>query len=312
MKRFKTILAVLLALSLAFALCACGEQPTATVPSLAPIPSSEPIPTPAPTPDSTPEPDPAVGEYRALCAKFSPAYLAAAIGYEGELPEPDTQYVDYPSMAGYSVTLDSDGTGYLNWGEDNQGPIDSWSLEGTSLLLKAGVSEIRGSLENSVMTLILDDGMELCFALPGADTSGIETITLDQYLALFPEPGAEYPAEGEYRLFALEREGYLVDSTDLEMASILNLSEGGTGFMTYDEDRAEITSWVLNGEDLTITLDDGGSAGATLRNGVLILDVVGNGESLLYYAQEGVDLSSFPVLSLEEFLAAIASEQPAG
>lgn len=103
-----------------------------------------------------------------------------------------------------------------------------------------------------------------------------------------------------------------MDSADLDMVSTLILDEGGTGFMSFNEDSMEVSSWVLDGEDLSITVSDGSSAGGTLRDGVLILDIEGNGESLLYYAQEGVDLSSFAVMSLDEVLAAMAAAESAG
>lgn len=309
MKTIRTLLSVFLLLSLALALCACGGQPaaeTASAPAASLDSITDKLPeSPAPTEDYS-------GEYTAVCARFSLAYVAAAAGFEGPLPDVDDQYVDYPTIAGSTVTLNSDGSGYLDFGEDNRGPIDSWSVDGSTLRFQAGVSDFEGSLENGVMTLTIDDGFALCLALPDADVSAMHIVPLEDMISLLLPAEPEYPAEGEYTMFAILREGYLVDSADLDMVSTLILDEGGTGFMSFNEDSMDVSSWVLDGEDLSITVSDGGSAGGTLRDGVLILDIEGNGESLLYYAQEGVDLSSFAVMSLDEVLAAMAAAESAG
>jgi hypothetical protein len=101
-----------------------------------------------------------------------------------------------------------------------------------------------------------------------------------------------------------------VDSHDLEMTSILTLNADSTGYMVFNDDGMEISSWVLDGETLTIVMLDGGSAEASLRDGILILDIMGTGESLIYYALEGRDLSSFKLMTLAEYQQAIADGTP--
>ena len=113
------------------------------------------------------------------------------------------------------------------------------------------------------------------------------------------------PAAGEYTLFAVETEGFLVQSDTMELTSVLRLDAGGTGYMTFNDDGIDITQWSAEGAALTITSADGGSAGASLDQGVLALDLYGNGMMVLYYALPQADLSAYHPLSLEELRAAM-------
>ena len=119
---------------------------------------------------------------------------------------------------------------------------------------------------------------------------------------------AELPIEGEYVLFGVQGEGMLVDSAAMEMESTLTLNEGGSGSMTMDEDGIEVTSWSVDGNTVSIVLADGGAAQAVVHEGILELDLYGNGQYVLFYAQAGADTSVYKPLSMEEFLAAFESE----
>ena len=123
-----------------------------------------------------------------------------------------------------------------------------------------------------------------------------------------PEPAA-LPIEGAYELFAVENMGALVYSADLEMFSSINLAAGGTGSMSYGEESMDITSWTLDGETMTITMADGGSAGASIHAGVIKLDINGTGEMYLYYAREGADTSAYAPMTIEEYNAKAAEAQ---
>lgn len=113
------------------------------------------------------------------------------------------------------------------------------------------------------------------------------------------------PVEGEYTLFAIENEGYLVQSDSMGMTSVLRLDAGGTGYMTFNADGMDITQWSAEGAGLTITLADGGNAGATLDQGVLALDLYGNGVMILYFALPQADLSAYHPMTMEELRAAL-------
>ena len=89
-------------------------------------------------------------------------------------------------------------------------------------------------------------------------------------------------------------------SEELEMESDVVLNEGGTGTMSSDGESIDITKWELNGDTVSITLSDGGQADVKVHDGILELDLYGDGSMVLDYAQDGADLSVFEFISLEE------------
>lgn len=254
------------------------------------------------------------GEYTFICTRFSAAYMSDMLEYDGEAQDIPDQYVDMPERAGETVTLEADGTGYLYWGEDNQGPIDWWTVDGSALQFQAGAAVIEGTIIDGIMTVELDDGFWALFALPGADTSGIAPVSIDDYIDLLygdgteTSPAEDMPLEGEYTLFAVQNDGYTVDSNEMEIYSTLTLNEGGTGSMTMDEDAMDIESWSAEDGMLTVVLTDGSSAQAVIGNGILELDIPGTGDMLLYYAQDGADISGYELMSVDEILAAYAAD----
>ena len=286
MKTRKRILAVSLALGMLLLLCACGGS----------------APTPAPTATPAPENPLAryAGEYRQYSVMLDETHIVM------------DEYEDY------TVTLNEDGTGYLNWGADNQGPVSAWSMDGETLRVKAGVSEMTGSLKDGVMQLDLGDGFGICFVTPGADTSSMPRVTLEEYRnqtedetpedAPEAQAAAVFPTEGAYTLFAVKYQGYTVDAAEMSMVSTVRLDAGGTGRMTLDAEEEEISSWTREGTALMIVMADGGSAPASVENGILALDLYADGSMILYYAQEGADTSSLQVMSMDEIRAALESE----
>ena len=110
----------------------------------------------------------------------------------------------------------------------------------------------------------------------------------------------EFPIEGEYTLFAYQNQGILGAAEDIELTSVLTLDKGGGGTYTFNEDSIGVKKWTLSGSDLEITLDDDSMAGGTLQNGILELDLYGDGSMYLYYAQEGADLSAYELMTVEE------------
>ena len=57
-------------------------------------------------------------------------------------------------------------------------------MDGSALQFQAGVAVIEGTIIDGIMTVELDDGFWALFALPGADTSGIAPVSIDDYFAL--------------------------------------------------------------------------------------------------------------------------------
>ena len=117
-----------------------------------------------------------------------------------------------------------------------------------------------------------------------------------------PEPvtAVEFTVEGTYTLFGVLNEGLLVESSVLQMGSDIVLEEGGTGSVSLESERVDITKWEMNEDTVSLTLADGGEADAKYHDGILDLDLYGDGSMVLYYGQEGADLSGYQFLTLEE------------
>ena len=130
-------------------------------------------------------------------------------------------------------------------------------------------------------------------------------LTLVLTLSAFADTSAwaELPIEGTYELFAVQYNGALVYSADLEMASVITLAAGGRGSMTLDNDAMDISTWTVDGENFAITMADGGSATGKIHNGVIELDLYGNGSMIICYAKEGADTSAYAPMTLEEYRA---------
>ena len=318
MKSTKQWLSLLLAAALLCALCACGGKaaPAASEPE-------------APSADTAAY----AGEYTYFCCLLGAAYLAEAFDLEeqsGDIPE---QYVLLPDMEDNTVTLDADGTGYLYWGDDNQGPIDWWTMDADALRFQAGVSVFDGTIEDGFMTVEIGEGLSLCLTAPGTDTSGIKPLSLDEYFDLLlapeaeeaaaepeetsepeetpePEPAQEASAAGEYAIFAVENDGYLVYADAMEISSTLTLAGDGTGRMTMDDDAMDIVSWTDEDGTISVTLADESSALGTRRGGVIELDILGDGSLIFVYALDGADTSAYAPMTRDELLAAYAADTP--
>ena len=111
--------------------------------------------------------------------------------------------------------------------------------------------------------------------------------------------GAEKAGQGIYGLFAVTFEGYVVEATDI--TSVLGLFEDGSGFFTVNNDGRAVDEWSLEGDQLTVKTDEEMLTG-TLTDGIIALDYKEGGT--FYYAADGTDTSSVPVMTKEEFAEA--------
>ena len=228
------------------------------------------------------------GDYTFVCLRMSVEYLQYATGYTGDVQPVKDHYIagdDYD----YKVTLTADGTGYLFLGADNQGPIDSWSMEGNLLNLKAGVSIFDGTIIDGIMTLDFDDGLYLVFATAAADTSEIKAASISVNAFADLVLGT---TEGSYSMFAMAYGGQIVNIDELSGTSALLLNEDGTGSLSFDSESMEITSWTVDGDTITVTMADGSSSAGTLHRdrGVIELNLSGY---MAYYGREGADTAAF-------------------
>lgn len=91
-------------------------------------------------------------------------------------------------MQGRTVTLNGDGTGALDWGDDNQGPITEWTLDGDKVVIKAGISTMDATLKDGILTVRIGEGGEYwlgVFVTGDADTSGYNLISQEELYKLF-------------------------------------------------------------------------------------------------------------------------------
>ena len=309
MKKRNRVLAVLLTLCLMLALCACGSE--AAAPS-----ATTPAPTAAPTPEVTVSPlAPYAGEYGFHCAYLGPMYMDGIFAEYGvKANDVGVCYVAPEDMADYAITLAEDGTGYLYWGEDNQGPIDRWTLDGDALQFQAGVAALDGTLKDGYMTVQLDEDAFFCFAAPGAAVPEVEIISMDDYLDLLYGSGeteAEPQYAGVYYCYALERDGYRIrldDFTQTEDGAI-TINEDGTATM--------LTGDVLN--RFTWRIEDGrmvwyDETGTMSMDGMLTIELLSDGvfsmyhsgqDILSFYAKADADVSGIETISVDEYRAAV-------
>ena len=96
--------------------------------------------------------------------------------------------IEYSEMDGRYVILNDDGTGELDWGDDNSGPISEWTADGEKLVIKAGISEMDATLKDGILSVDVSDEdftMTIIFAAEGADTSGMKVISQEEFAQLF-------------------------------------------------------------------------------------------------------------------------------
>ena len=228
----------------------------------------------------------------------SEKYLFYALDFDGV-------YVYTDAMEGRSLTLNNDGTGYLDWGDDNQGEISEWTADGDNLVIKAGISEMNATLKDGILTVDLDDGdnnWKVVFFGSTADTSGLIRISAVEYQDMISAGEDEH--EGVYDCFGAENSaypGYIIDMG--EGYSYLQLSGDGKGYYSTAGAEKEIDSWSVDGGTFAMTV-----AGETITgvydDGVIGLLLEDSGRTV-YYAKAETDLSDYFILSQEEMDAII-------
>ncbi len=138
-----------------------------------------------------------------------------------------------------------------------------------------------------------------------AESAAAQTESVAEVSAEVEPQKVELPVEGEYKIFAVQYEGYLIHAAEMEVDSVLTLGADSKGKLTMGEDSMAIASWTLDGSKCTITMEDESSADATVEDGVLILDLYGDESMVLYYAQEEADISMFSPMTADEVRAAM-------
>lgn len=102
----------------------------------------------------------------------------------------DGHYVYLSELEGRTTTLNADGSGALDWGDDNKGPISEWTIDGENVVIKAGVAEMNATLKDGILTIDMDNDtmpISLVCIKEGADTSSIPVMTKEEYAAMFAD-----------------------------------------------------------------------------------------------------------------------------
>ena len=105
---------------------------------------------------------------------------------------------------------------------------------------------------------------------------------------------------GEYKGFAAEYMGYTYSLEEAGGTSNLTLLADGTGTIDFDEDTSGITKWTLEENIVTLIDDTDSAATGTVKHGVIILDFIGDGSAIAYYAKEGTDTSWVEIMTVAE------------
>ena len=85
-------------------------------------------------------------------------------------------------MDSWYVTLKDDGSGYIYFGDDNEGDITEWKGEGDDFTLEAGVSKFEGNSYRKGDVLRLDfDDFTLVFLANGVTGEDIDAISAEEF-----------------------------------------------------------------------------------------------------------------------------------
>lgn len=120
------------------------------------------------------------------CSSTNPEAAAAAGTYTYYAILLDGDYVNVTEFAGRTTVLNADGSGAIDWGDDNKGPISQWTIDGEKVVIKAGVSEMNATLKDGILTIeMANDTMPMAsvFIKDGADTSSMPLISAEEYAA---------------------------------------------------------------------------------------------------------------------------------
>ena len=92
-------------------------------------------------------------------------------------------YVRDEMFDGWYLELEDDGTGYMYFGEDDQGDISGWRMDGDSLTLKAGVLVFEGksTIKDGILLLDFENDMIVAFCSPEVDRTSLGIISADEY-----------------------------------------------------------------------------------------------------------------------------------
>ena len=282
----RTMLEGALALGLAFSMTGCGGGTNSGTAAATEAPAE-------------------AGAATAESAAMTPDGKYTSIGLEM-----DGYIVNGDGLSGWTLDLTKDGAGTLNFGEDNKGPITSWSVDNDKFSMKAGVSDFTGTWENGVLYLNIGSDSEKyvsVFVKEGAAQPSAKVVSLDEYKELMKnasntvtiETGGDASVAGSYEVYAVESNGICVKiPAEEEMIFTFDLKEDGTGTITVDQDTEKLL-WKTEGDVLKLFETDGSPSteqyNMTVKDGIIKLVVPATDESaevIEYFVRDGADVSS--------------------
>ena len=107
------------------------------------------------------------------------------------------------------------------------------------------------------------------------------------------------PSAGTYTLYAIRIGGMTTSVENVE--STVVLKGNGSGTWSFSGEKSNLTSWTLNGDELTLILDDSTLTG-TLSSGILTLEL--DGQAFIYAAKDA-DLSQVELETTDDWIAAM-------
>ena len=107
------------------------------------------------------------------------------------------------------------------------------------------------------------------------------------------EPVIEWTPEGDYILaYVGDGESYFT-AGEMGFEGSMTLAEKGKGNFAFEGEEMSIKNWEVHDSDFSITLEDDGTAHGSYKDGVIELDVTGDGTVIMVFAQENADPTIF-------------------
>lgn len=119
------------------------------------------------------------------------------------------------------------------------------------------------------------------------------------FLLLLTLTACGSPSAGTYTLYAI-RIGDMTTSADNTESAVV-LKSNGRGTWSFSGQESALSNWTLNGDDLTLTLDDSTLTG-TLSSGILTLEL--DGQAFIYAAKDA-DLSLVDLETTDDWIEAM-------
>ena len=293
----KSILEAVLALGLAFSLAGCGSGTSSGTETS----GTETTETETSTTEAAAEEK---KEFRA----------------DGNYTSLGLKYKDYviteESMTGLTLELKEDGTGYLDFGTGNSGPVSSWSVDGSKFSMEAGVSDFTGELKDGILDLDFGEDTVIVFAQEGAEYDKTKVLSLEEYKEILTgsqgeadlsKYGGNKDAVGKYNIYAVESNGVCIrlpEDDDTIFYFVLN--EDGTGTITVDEETENLL-WKITGDRIEFFETDESPSTSqyeiTWKKGIIRLEVPATEESgaiIEYFTTDDADVESIGAIDVSE------------